>query len=521
MPTKREEFQLQPPPVHDAADRPPSPPAVFDDAVTGMAVLAPDTRILRANAALCALLDQTQAELQRQTLSALAGVDGAAARAAQFAQLLSGEVRSAEWQLQLDGMPAAAVTCTVLPESSPWNGGPVRLLAQFQDIRERVELEQALVDSEKRFRGMVQLAADWYWEQDEEFRFTNFSGDAFNPVIRVAQTSAIGKRRWEMDEFTPMTGTWAEHEALVNTHLPYRDFVYIHTITGLPPRYYAINGDPVFDAQERFRGYRGTARDITERVEAQQEILRLNADLEERVRLRTAQLEAANKDLQFFSYSIAHDLRGPLSSMDGFGQMLEATAGAELSDRSRHFISRIRNGARQMGELTDGLLALAQLSRAEVRHVDVDLVTLAQAAVAVEREARPREVEVVMPASIPARGDPRLLGQVFGNLVGNAWKFTARQAAPRIEIGVLQPGDPRAHAEGRPVYFIRDNGAGFDMEYAARLFQPFQRMHTDAEFEGTGIGLSLVQKIVQRHCGRIWAEARPEEGATFYFTLGV
>jgi light-regulated signal transduction histidine kinase (bacteriophytochrome) len=256
-------------------------------------------------------------------------------------------------------------------------------------------------------------------------------------------------------------------------------------------------------------------KDITDRVEAHGEVLRLNAELEQRVKDRTAQLEAANKELEAFSYSIAHDLRAPLSSIDGFSQMLEQAAGSELGERCRHYLKRIRAGVRQMGELTDGLLSLASLSRASLRSEPVDLAALARTAAAACRERAPtRNADIEVAAALPVRGDPRLLAQVMGNLVGNAWKFTSRIECARIEIGAVA-GD-----EGEAVYFVRDNGAGFDMAYASRMFEPFQRMHSAAEFDGTGVGLAIVHGVVARHGGRIWAESAPGRGATFYFTLG-
>ncbi|HEY8048497.1 MAG TPA: ATP-binding protein, partial [Ramlibacter sp.] len=218
--------------------------------------------------------------------------------------------------------------------------------------------------------------------------------------------------------------------------------------------------------------------------------------------------------LEAFAYSIAHDLRAPLASIDGFSAVLEESMGTR-PERAMHYASRIRAGVHQMSELTDGLLALANLSRAELRDDSVDLAALAHAAVAQLRESHPqRSVRVTIAPAMPARGDARLLAQVMGNLVGNAWKFTARKDDARIEIGI-EPG-----AEGARAYFVRDNGAGFDMAHAGRMFEAFQRMHSASEFEGTGIGLAIVHKIVTRHGGRIQAAGAPDAGATFRFTLG-
>jgi signal transduction histidine kinase len=258
----------------------------------------------------------------------------------------------------------------------------------------------------------------------------------------------------------------------------------------------------------------GFVTDITERVQAQQEIARLNAELEERARQRTAQLQAANAELESFAYSLAHDIRSPLTSIDGFSLVL-AEHESQLDERAIHCLRRIRSGVQQMSELTDALLSLAHLSRVELRDEPVDLAEAARASLAHLREHEPqRELVAEIPPRLWARGDPRLLWQVMANLVGNAWKFSARKPRTAVRVG-SRPG-----AKGETVYFVADNGAGFDMAHASRLFGAFQRLHAPSEFEGTGIGLALVQKVVLRHGGEVWADARVGDGATFYFTLG-
>jgi PAS domain S-box-containing protein len=254
--------------------------------------------------------------------------------------------------------------------------------------------------------------------------------------------------------------------------------------------------------------------DVGERKRARDQILRLNADLEERVQRRTAQLLAANKELEAFSYSVSHDLRTPLNAIDGFSHLLQRSLANSADERQKHFLTRIRSGTKQMGELIEGLLLLSQITRAAMREEPVDLGALAQQAIASWRERDPqREVAVVIHDDLQALGDPRLLRQVIENLVGNAWKFTVHQAAPRIEVGSGGTDD------GNRVFFVRDNGAGFDMAHAGKLFGAFQRLHSVTDFPGTGIGLATVQRIVKRHGGRIWAESAPGEGATFFFTL--
>ena len=235
--------------------------------------------------------------------------------------------------------------------------------------------------------------------------------------------------------------------------------------------------------------------------------------LEERVQERTAALEHANRELEAFSYSVSHDLRAPLRAIDGFARILVEDHGAELSDAAQQRVTTITRNARQMGQLIDDLLAFSRLSRQPVRSLQVDMNALAATAIeAIQRNEAGRLIEFDSQDLPPAAGEPALLQQVFSNLLENAAKFTRPRDRARIEIGHVA-------WNGRPTYFVRDNGVGFDMRYADKLFGVFQRLHRPDEFEGTGVGLALVQRIVHRHGGEIRVEAAPDEGATFFFTI--
>jgi signal transduction histidine kinase len=248
---------------------------------------------------------------------------------------------------------------------------------------------------------------------------------------------------------------------------------------------------------------------------ATDEIRLLNSELEERVRQRTVQLEAANQELEAFSYSVSHDLRAPLKTINGFSHLLERTVTGNVSEKGQHYLNRIRAGTRQMGELIDGLLSLAQLSRDKLQFSEVDLAGIARGIGKECRERDPeRQAQILVQETMQARGDRRLLSVILQNLLGNAWKFTSRVEMARIEVG-SQPQEA-----GETVYFVKDNGAGFDMAYAEKLFGTFQRLHSPADFAGTGIGLATVKRVIDRHGGRVWAQSKEGEGTVFFFTLG-
>ncbi|MCE9550277.1 MAG: hypothetical protein K8R50_04635 [Betaproteobacteria bacterium] len=240
---------------------------------------------------------------------------------------------------------------------------------------------------------------------------------------------------------------------------------------------------------------------------------RVSVELEDQVELRTTQLAAANQELEAFSYSVSHDLRAPLRSIDGFSRALLDDYSAQLDEVGKDYLQRVRAATQRMGQLIDDMLNLSRVTRSEMNFETVNLSMLAQTVADELQQAQPeRRVEFVCMQGMTVRGDAHLLKIALENLLGNAWKFTSKREQACIEIGVT-------HKVGASVYFIRDNGAGFDMAYVGKLFAAFQRLHAMAEFPGTGIGLATVQRIIHRHGGRVWAEGEPGKGATFYFTL--
>jgi PAS domain S-box-containing protein len=280
-------------------------------------------------------------------------------------------------------------------------------------------------------------------------------------------------------------------------------------------RWWLIRGVPMRTGRGEVLKWFGTCTDIEAIKQAEEKIHQLNLELEQRVRDRTAELATANQELEAFAYSVSHDLRAPLRSIDGFSRILVEDYAAKLDDEGRDSLNRICAASRRMALLIDDMLELSRVSRGELRRERVDLSTLARAVVADLRRIEPgRVVEFSAADGLADEGDPILLRGVLENLLGNAWKFTSKRSAARIEFGALPPGGPAG-------FFVRDNGAGFDPLYAGKLFGAFQRLHNSTEFPGTGIGLATVQRIIHRHGGRVWAEGELDAGATFYFALNV
>jgi len=271
-----------------------------------------------------------------------------------------------------------------------------------------------------------------------------------------------------------------------------------------------LSVSPVRDADGRIAGAAAISRDITERKRAEAELLRVSAELERRVR----ELAAANRELEAFSYSASHDLRTPLRAMDGFSRALLEDYGAELDDDGRRMLGRVRAGSQRMGRLIDEMLELSRITRQELRHTPVDLSASVREILGELEAADPeREVEWVVEDGLVVEGDPEMLRGALTNLLDNAWKFTEGSGSPRIEFDVER-------VDGGRSFVVRDNGAGFDMAYAEKLFRPFERLHREDEYTGTGIGLATVQRIVRRHAGEIWAEGEVGRGAAFHFSLG-
>jgi PAS domain S-box-containing protein len=347
----------------------------------------------------------------------------------------------------------------------------------------------------------------------EILRLSRFPAENPNPILRISYDGHIV---YANNASAPLLSTW-ERERGQNLPDDWRGQTSAVLETGLPKEVEINCQGRVFSCilapvlEERYVNIFG--RDITERKRAEEEVQKLNAELEQRIVQRTAQLESANKELEAFSYSVSHDLRSPLRGIDGWSQALLEDYGSLLDEQGKTYINRVRSETQRMGNLIDDLLKLSRFTRAEMHIEEVNLSAIAQSIAAQLQQTAPeRQVDFVIQPGLTANGDARLLEIALTNLLGNAFKFTGNTPQARIEF-------EQTEIDGQHIFFVRDNGAGFDMAFAKNLFGAFQRMHRVSEFPGTGIGLTIVQRIISRHGGHIWAEAAMNQGAAFYFTL--
>ena len=376
-------------------------------------------------------------------------------------------------------------------------------------VQERTaELQQG----ELRYQALVDATSDWVWTINAEGRYT-YASQKSEILLGYSPDEVLGKTPFDFMAPKEAESVKSIFQQISDARRPFRDLENINIRRNGEPVIIETSGVPIFDAEGHFAGYHGVERDITERKLAEEEIQKLNAELEQRVMDRTAKLEAANKELELFSYTVSHDLRAPLRHIDGYVNLLVSGYRAHLPDKERHYLDTIAASARRMGLLIDDLLQFSRTGRAEMHLENTDMYQALQEALTTLREdTEGRSIEWVINDLPSVQGDHALLRRVWVNLLGNAIKYTKPREVARITVSA-------SREKGEIIFAVADNGVGFDMKYDHKLFGVFQRLHSEEEFEGTGIGLAMVQQIITRHGGRIWAEAQPEKGATFYFTI--
>lgn len=386
-------------------------------------------------------------------------------------------------------------------------GRQVGLFSERKRAEDEVRVQEHLL----RETGMIAHVGGW------DLDVLTGHGRLTDEVYRIHELDQDTDMSGEMGlSFYPGAARAAVEAALakaINEGIPYDLELPFVSAKGTR-RWVRTIGHPAFKGDRVVR-LRGSLQDITERKNAEEAIRQLNAQLEQRVAERTTELQEANKELEAFSYSVSHDLRAPLRAVDGFSEALADDFGAQLPEDARRYLKLIRDGAQRMGELIDDLLTFARLSRQSLSTRPVDPTAMVRDVLALmQDELRNRLVDFRIDEMPIAQADIALFRQVWINLVSNALKYTRRRESAAIHVGSL------LDASGKVTYFVRDNGTGFDMAYAHKLFGVFQRLHRAEEFEGTGVGLAIVQRVIHRHGGHVWAEAQPNVGATFYFQLG-
>lgn len=382
------------------------------------------------------------------------------------------------------------------------------LAVYFRDVTEAHRMREALIEREERYRLLFQTSVDAILETSPDGGITAANPAACALYGRSEADLCIGGRASVIAPDDSRLGPLLEERQRAG-----KARGQLTMVRGDGSRFEA----EVTSAQYERNGRVYTSvfvRDITKLLAHENEILTLNEELSQRVRQRTAELEAANAELRSFAHSLAHDLRSPIAVIETFGGALEESLVVTGSDADRHYVRRMRSAAHRMHEYVEALLSMAQVSQAKLVAAEVDLSAMAQSILSDLQEGdRGRRVETHVQPGLHTRGDRRLLRMLLENLLRNAWKFTGRRAVAEISFTAAdQPGREL-------VYCVRDNGAGFDMKYADKLFHSFQRLHTESEFPGTGVGLANVARIIYRHGGRVWAEGTENVGAAFHVTL--
>lgn len=410
---------------------------------------------------------------------------------------------------------AAVVNGRVSPHGGDGSGDLRSLIIDHRTYAPRAGEIINLRTSEIRYRRLFEAARDGILIVDPLTRKITDANPFMTELLGYPHEELLGKELWEIGLLKDEAANRAAFEELEARHYVRYEDLPLQSKTGQRREVEFVSNVYEEDGQDVIQC---NIREITERktieTKFKREIEKLNAELEQRVVLRTAELKAANAELEAFSYSISHDLRAPLRAMDGFTKILETEFNGNASEVARHAMGRIRVNAATMGQLIEGLLAFSGLGRRALAKTTVAPANLARA---VFEELRPKsngqQVEVDI-AELPAcEADPTLLKQVFANLLTNALKYSRDRDPAVIKVGWRKDKD-------ETVYFVQDNGAGYEAKFAHKLFQVFQRLHRTDQFEGTGVGLAIVRRIVERHGGRIWAESQVDHGATFFFTLG-
>lgn len=489
--------------------------ATFNQAAVGIAHVAPDGKWLRMNRKVCDIVGYTEEELRRLTFKDITHPDDVAASIENFQRALAGKLKSYSLEkryIRKNGTIVWTNVTVSLVRKTLANTGYFVVI--IEDITPRKQAEEDLKRLTEEMHeqagvldAILSASPNQIFHIDRQGIY-RYASRAALKALGMAPAEVIGKR-WQELGFPPETMERIDRErervlasgeeALGETTFP--------TPHGTRHFEYAIN--PIQGANEESAGVVFTAWDITNHKRAEEEIEIVYNNL----LVRAFDLEAANSELEAFNYTVSHDLRKPLTIINGYCQVILAMFAGNLNQQCREYIQEIYDWTLRMNRLIDALLNFSRLSHSELHQETVDLSDIAQSVTEELQLAEPgRRVRFQIADEKPVKGDPDLLRVVLENLLGNAWKYTGKTEEAVIEFGQVE-------IDGRPAWFVKDNGEGFDMAYAEKLFIPFQRLPGTEEFKGHGIGLATVERIIRRHGGQVWAEGEPGKGATFYFTL--
>jgi PAS domain S-box-containing protein len=485
----------------------------FDAGSVGLSVSLPDKSWIEVNQRLCTMLGYTREELTKLSWVNLTHPDDLQENEELFQKVIDGTIDTYELDkrfIRKDGS-ILYVTLSVVCQRNE-NGTVHHFLSSYIDITDRKKAEEALLESEEKHRFLLDESSDpiFAFNADGQYRYVN---KAFADGVGRKREDITGKKIWDVFSKEEADKRFAavkwvfengETRALeVRVPVPSGDHFYLTTVK------------PVFNQRQEVINVICISKDITELKQAEKEIRELNEALELRVTERTSQLEAVNKELEAFSYSASHDLRTPLRAINGFANILLEEYYPKLDDEGKRLLNVIITNADKMGYLIDDLLSFSRLNKQELIKSKINMYSMMSTVykdLASENDARLIDFRL---DKIPdVSGDPALMRQVCVNLLHNAIKYSARKKKRIIEVGSKTEGT-------EVIFYVKDNGAGFDMAYANKLFSVFQRLHSPKEFDGSGVGLAIVQRIIHRHKGRVWAESKVDKGATFYFSLPI
>ena len=482
--------------------------STFELAGSGLAHIGLDRKFIRVNRRLCEILGYPEHELIGLTGRDISHPEDLEVINTQRKRLYAGEIDHVHVEkryLRKDGSTVWVGFSMVLERDA--EGRPAYEIAIFDDITERKRAESALRESEERFRSLTQLSSDWYWEQDENFAL-RFMSRRMGERTGLDAAAFIGRKRWDQPALNLTEEDWARHRASLERHEPFRDFEMERPNPAGGTRWVSVTGEPVYDENGRFRGYRGVGSDVTERKRAEAELRRAHDDLAK----KAEELQRSNAELEQFAYVASHDLQEPLRMVSSYTQLLAKRYKEQLPAEAQEFMHFTVDGAARMKQLIEDLLAYSRVGTKGKELVPVSLEAPLKRALTNLRAAIQESGACVTSDALPTvDADEVQLAQVFQNLIGNALKFKGKEA-PRIHIGALEEA-------GEWHISVADNGIGIEPQYFERIFMLFQRLHAMGEYPGTGIGLAICKKVAERHGGRIWVTSTPGAGSTFHFTL--